>query len=200
MEIQTTILDNYKELLIGCGNRRKKEMGPLDLREWQNLTTLDIDASCNPDIVWDLNKLPYPFSDNEFDEIHAYDVLEHCGHQGDYKFFFAQFAEFWRILKPDGLFLLTFPHWSGMWAFGDPGHTRVLAPGCFHYLSHNQYKQLGETKMTDYRQILGNTNFSVLKEEQTQDLLQIRMYLMAIKGAFKNGDKNQALSQGQARG
>lgn len=186
-------MEDYKELLIGCGNRRVKEMGPLDQQEWKNLTTLDIDENCRPDVIWDLNKLPYPFLDNEFNEIHAYDVLEHCGTQGDYKFFFAQFSEFWRIMRPGGLFLITIPYWSGMWAYGDPGHTRVLAPGCFHYLSQNQYRQIGETKMTDYRKYLGNTDFAILKEEQTQDLLQVRMYLMAIKGDLRHGNQNQAL-------
>ena len=74
-------------------------------REWVNLVTLDIDPNCNPDIICDLNELPYPFKDNTFNEIHGYEVLEHCGTQGDYQYFFAQFTEFWRILKPEGMFL-----------------------------------------------------------------------------------------------
>jgi predicted SAM-dependent methyltransferase len=170
----------YKELLIGCGNRREKEMGPLDQQDWCNLVTLDMNESCDPDVVWDLNDLPYPFDNNHFNEIHAYDVLEHTGKQGDYKFFFQQFTEFWRILKPDGLLLITIPHWNSIWAWGDPGHTRVLAPGCFHYLSQNQYaRQLGITKMTDYRNIY-KADFEVLKIQEVKDLQQ-NVYLRAIK-------------------
>jgi hypothetical protein len=168
----------YKELLIGCGNRRSKDMGPYDKKQFSNLTTLDIDDNCKPDVVHDLTNIPYPFGDNEFDEIHAYDVLEHTGKQGDYKFFFKQFSEFWRILKPGGWMFITCPKWDSMWAWGDPGHTRVLAPGCFTYLSQESYTQIGTTKMTDYRPIY-DKDFEVVKIEEME--LQINIYLRAIK-------------------
>jgi hypothetical protein len=65
------------ELLIGCGNDRKKKVRFSEVPdEWTNLTTLDIDPEAKPDVVHDLNVLPYPFEDNQFTEIHAYEVLE----------------------------------------------------------------------------------------------------------------------------
>lgn len=141
------------DLLIGCGNdRRKKVTIPLIKTEWSYLTTLDIDPSTKPDIVHDLNVLPYPFADNQFDEIHAYEVLEHCGRQGDWRFFFDQFTEFWRILKPNGYFVATVPMWDSKWTWGDPGHTRVINEGSLIFLSQSEYeKQVGKTAMTDYR-------------------------------------------------
>lgn len=143
------------ELLIGCGNSRKKRVtGSWTSAEWTALTTLDIDPSCNPDVVHDLNVLPLPFADNSFNEIHAYEVLEHCGRQGDWRFFFDQFSEFWRILKPDGWFVATVPMWDSPWAWGDPGHTRVITDGSLSFLSQEQYtKQIGNTAMTDYRPV-----------------------------------------------
>jgi hypothetical protein len=82
--------DARVELLIGCGNSRKKKLnGPLG-PGWSTLVTLDIDPGCEPDVVHDIGVLPLPFRDDMFDEIHAYDVLEHSGVQGDWKFFFAQ--------------------------------------------------------------------------------------------------------------
>ena len=88
------------ELLIGAGNNRDKKITFKDIpSEWSGeLVTLDIDPECNPDIIHDLNDLPMPFDDDMFDEIHAYEVLEHTGRQGDWLFFFNQFSEFWRIL------------------------------------------------------------------------------------------------------
>lgn len=144
-----------KELLIGCGNSRKKRVtGAWAQNEWTELVTLDIDSACKPDIVHDLNVLPLPFADNEFSEIHAYEVLEHCGRQGDYRFFFDQFAEFWRILKPDGWFVGTVPMWDQVWAWGDPGHTRVITAGSLTFLSQDAYANgVGNTAMTDYRSI-----------------------------------------------
>lgn len=181
----------YRELLIGCGARRVKDLwigdlppqfyeefavATLDwetLKEFQNVTTLDINATHNPDIVFDLShirpaigraipecRIPYPqptdnsvaMTDNVFDEIHAYEVLEHIGAQGDYQKFFAQFNEFHRILKPGGFLFATCPAWFNIWAWGDPGHTRVISDATLVFLDQNQYKeQVGKTSMSDYR-------------------------------------------------
>ena len=48
-----------RELLLGCGSNRVKQVYPKDEpREWQGLVTLDIDPSHRPDVVHDLNILP----------------------------------------------------------------------------------------------------------------------------------------------
>ncbi len=143
-----------KSLLLGCGNNRQKLVS-FDLigREWGDLTTLDIDERCSPSVVWDLDDpAPLPFDDNTFDEIHAYEVLEHVGTQGDWRFFFRQFSDFWRILKPGGCFVGSCPRWNSVWAWGDPGHTRVLTRYTLAFLSQKEYAaQVGKTHMTDYR-------------------------------------------------
>jgi SAM-dependent methyltransferase len=141
------------ELLIGCGNNRKKQLAQKgDSNEWRDVVTLDIDPNCKPDVQWDLAHLPYPFEDETFTEIHAYEVLEHVGQQGDWKFFFKQFEEFHRILKPGGMIFATVPMWDTEWAWGDPGHTRVITPGTISFLSQSQYEQdVGKSTMTDYR-------------------------------------------------
>lgn len=170
----------YKELLVGCGNRRHKDMGPYDRREFENLVTLDMSEDCKPDIVHDLNDLPYPFKDNEFDEIHAYDVLEHVGQQGDYRHFFAEFSEYWRILKKDGWMFISVPKWGEIFEFGDPGHTRSLSPGNFVYLSQKEYeRQIGQGKMTDYRSIY-KRDFNVVRIEEYNET-QINVYLQVVK-------------------
>lgn len=142
------------ELLIGCGNNRNKKVTFEDIpKEWVELVTLDEDAGCKPSVVHDLQDLPLPFDDNMFDEIHAYEVLEHTGQQGDWRFFFNQFYEFWRILKPGGYFIGTCPMWDSKWAWGDPGHKRIISPESLVFLSQREYEvQVGKTAMTDYRQ------------------------------------------------
>jgi hypothetical protein len=142
-----------RELLVGCGSRRTKIVFTEDMGEdFQNLTTLDLFDTHNPDVIHDLEVLPYPFEDDSFDEIHAYEVLEHTGKQGDWRFFFAQFAEFYRILKPNGYLAGTSPYFATNWAWGDPGHTRIISNECFVFLDQTEYiKQVGKTPMTDYR-------------------------------------------------
>jgi SAM-dependent methyltransferase len=143
-----------KELIIGCGSSMDKRLSMDGSKEFINPVRLDYNADHKPDVVWDLNVMPYPFADNEFDEIHAYEVLEHCGTQGDYKFFFAQFTELHRILKPNGHLMATCPSRHSPWAWGDPSHTRVLQPEHLVFLSQKEYEdQVGKTPMSDFRNI-----------------------------------------------
>lgn len=138
--------------MIGCGLNRDKKIGVEGYSQWQNLTTLDFNGDHNPDTIWDLENLPLPYEDNTFDEIHAYDVLEHTGQQGDWKFFFNQFTDLWRISKPDGLVMIIVPSVKSVWAWGDPSHKRVLPPGNFIFLSQKEYeRQVGKTPMSDFR-------------------------------------------------
>lgn len=136
------------DLLIGAGNSREKKLGG---GTWGDLVTLDIDPATKPDVVWDLNHLPLPFESNAFAEIHAYDVLEHTGRQGDWRFFFSQWDEFWRLLVPGGRLWAKVPRHDTVWAWGDPGHTRVILKEQLVFLHRPAYAQVGATPMTDYR-------------------------------------------------
>jgi len=150
-----------KELVIGCGYYRKKRIYA-NSDEYVNPVYLDIYEGVKPDIVWDLNNRPLPFDDNEFSEIHAYDVLEHIGQQGDWRGFFEEFNEYYRIIKPGGVFCITAPLADKKWAWGDPGHTRIISKGLFSFLDQDLYTE-GETSMTDYRFVY-NGNFKFIKE------------------------------------
>jgi SAM-dependent methyltransferase len=142
--------DKLKQLLIGCGSRRVNILG----EDWNDLTTLDINPDHRPDVVWDLTKLPLPFEGDSFDQIHATEVLEHTGQQGDYRFFFAQFSDFWRVLRPNGILCATTPALTSRWLWGDPSHTRAIAPESLVFLNQVEYvKQIGKTAMSDFRYI-----------------------------------------------
>ena len=165
-----------RQLLIGAGNSRVKkivhELTPD--KEFTDLVTMDIDPNCGADVIHNLDHIPYPLPYGEFDEIHAYEVLEHCGTQGDEQFFFDQFNEFHRILKPGGVFCGSVPDYKSVWAFGDPGHKRVLPPTVFNYLQESFYDQVGKTDCADYRHLIkgywsligideGEQNFFILQ-------------------------------------
>lgn len=140
-----------RELLIGCGNSRRKKLS-FDSFEWDDLVTIDHDPNCGADIIHDLNITPWPIESDQFDSCHAYEVLEHLGSQGDYRSFFAHFYEIWRVLKNGGLLFATCPSYKSMWAWGDPSHTRIINSGSIVFLSQEEYDlQVGKNAMTDFR-------------------------------------------------
>jgi SAM-dependent methyltransferase len=143
------------QLLLGCGRSREKKLHLQGQHEWRDLRTLDMTPDVGPDVVHDLTDMPLPFDENSADEIHLYDVLEHTQRQGEWRGFFSEFAEFWRILKPGGHLFAICPNWDGVWAWGDPGHTRVIQPESLTYLSQAAYTAECDgpvrTNRTDYR-------------------------------------------------
>jgi len=143
-----------KTLLLGAGRRKNKMIWKEgDTQEFKGkVIRLDINKDVEPNIIWDLNNHPLPFKDREFDEIHAYHILEHLAHQGDWRFFFNEWNEYYRILKPNGLFIGVVPTPYSKWAWGDPGHTRLFPKEYFTFLDQDSYKLIDKNNpLTDYR-------------------------------------------------
>lgn len=170
----------YRELLIGCGFRRVKQVNPWKLtiepiradvqqfQDWQALTTLDINSECKPDLLCDLDDTSRSLRAgmwknstgvdedgvllwNWWDEIHAYEVLEHLGSQGDYRSFFWLFESLYNILKPGGFLVATVPsrYSEGLWS--DPGHRRAITPSTLLFLDQSYYYDVGTDVRSDYR-------------------------------------------------
>src|SRR6185295_18538542 len=76
-----------KVLNIGCGFAKFSA---------KNVINVDAFDNCRPDIVWDLNKTPYPFETGTFDLILANHIIEHLPNWWDC------FNECSRILKENG--------------------------------------------------------------------------------------------------
>lgn len=142
-------------LLLGCGHKHTKQIMRTPDDDWvYPLIKVDMNPKCGADIVLDLSLTQHgiqlPFPANHFDEIGAFHVLEHWGAQGDWKAYLNEFAEYWRILKPNGLMYILVP--IGELAFGDIGHTRFFSGNHFWFLSktwHERQRAEG-TNATDY--------------------------------------------------
>jgi len=86
-------------------------------------------------LVYDLNRTPYPFKDNFFDEVYCSHILEHLYSTYD------KFLEIWRILKPNGKLIVKVPHFSSNNTWSDPTHVRPFSCRIFyHNLMQDKYK------------------------------------------------------------
>lgn len=99
-------MTNVRRVLdVGCG--QNKVPGAVGL---------DSNPRSHADVIHDLGVFPYPFADNEFDEIVSRHVIEHVPDVIGFV------SELHRITKPDGLIKLVTPHYSNPdWAT-DPTH------------------------------------------------------------------------------
>ncbi len=109
-------MTKMKKLNFGCGEKI--------LPRYVNV---DIVKLPGVDIVINLNKTPYPFRDNEFDEIEADNVIEHLDN------FIEVMQELQRILKPGGKIRIKVPHFSSHDAWAHPQHTRAFTYESFDF-------------------------------------------------------------------
>lgn len=189
------VSDSYRELLLGCGHKKdKRVIIPGTPRQWCHLTTVDINPTCDPDILTDLDSPLWMinarcrfsekavfdhFSADTYDEIHAYELLEHLGSQGEYKEFFRLMMDVWKLLKPNGYFCATTPSRYSPWLWGDPGHRRAILPQTLIFLDRTEYtRQLGHTAMSDYRAWFGG-DFRI--HHSTDDRTTHSFILQAMK-------------------
>lgn len=105
-----------KILDLGCGKRKQKSAIGIDISK-------DTDA----DIVHDLNKFPYPFSDNEFDYIYADNIIEHLDDV------VKVLEELHRITKNSATIKIIVPFFRSFYAFIDPTHKHFFTVRSFDY-------------------------------------------------------------------
>ena len=72
---------------------------------------LDINPSTHPNVVYDLNRQPWPFRDNQFREVLAYDIIEHLVD------IVAVMEEIHRVCDENAVVRITVPHFSSAWMF-----------------------------------------------------------------------------------
>jgi hypothetical protein len=166
-------MPTFRELVLG--DLRVKKMGWNGSPKFQCMTSMGQKA----DVEHDLNVFPWPVASDAFDEVHAYQLIEFLGRQGDAMSFFAFFSEVWRVLKPDGRFYATVTSPKSAWLWGDPGHTRCVSLQSVTHLVQPQYdKQIGVTAMTDYRHIYKADFEPELLQDDDREL---RIVLRAVK-------------------
>lgn len=125
------------------------------------------------------------FVSDYWDEIHAYEVLEHLGQQGDAHSFLAHFGEIWRLLKPNGYLCATVPSWHSRWLWADPSHRRAILPESLVFLDQEQYALQCDgpnpTPMSDFRTSCGYTADFRLIDSHDDRRATFTFILQAVK-------------------
>ena len=101
------------KLNLGCGNR--KMSGYLNV---------DKAAAVAPDLLLDLEALPWPFETDAVSEILALHVLEHVGRDTDN--FLGIMKEMYRVCRDNALVVVMVPHHRSESFAGDPTHVRTI--------------------------------------------------------------------------
>jgi predicted SAM-dependent methyltransferase len=113
------------KLNLGCG---------FDKREgWVNA---DHFAECEPDLLFNIEDVPWPIADSSYDQILMKHVLEHVG--ASFADFRAIMQELYRILTPGGLLEIHVPHYRHDTWWSDPTHVRAFTPLTFQMMSKKQ--------------------------------------------------------------
>jgi len=101
---------------VGCG--RNKHPGSIGI---------DRNRDTDADVICDLDRVPYPFRDNLFDEIRVTHVIEHVADV------IATMEELHRLARSGGRIRIETPHHTDFSSFCDPTHRWHLNSFSFRY-------------------------------------------------------------------
>jgi SAM-dependent methyltransferase len=111
-----------KKLNLGCG---------FDKRE--GFINADNFPECEPDVRVDIESVPWPFEDNQFDHVLMKHVLEHVG--AEFSVFRDVMRELYRVLAPSGIIEIHVPDYRHNTFWSDPTHVRAFTLKTFEMMS-----------------------------------------------------------------
>lgn len=94
---------------------------------------LNVDKYGSPDLVCDLEALPWPWESGSVDEVVMSHVLEHLGRSPEA--FIGVLKELYRVCRPGALVRIRVPHPRHDFFLTDPTHVRPILPGTFALFS-----------------------------------------------------------------
>jgi len=110
-----------KILDVGCGLKGKIK----------GSVGIDKRSAPHVDVVHDLNKIPYPFDDNEFDRVEMSNIIEHLDNP------LEVMNEIYRISMNGAVIRVITPHYSSHLSYGDMEHK--------HHIGYSAFLSLQET-------------------------------------------------------
>lgn len=127
------------KLNLGCGKIVREDSINLDIIQLPGVNE-----------IWNLNIFPYPFKDNTFETIYAYNIMEHLNNIN------KVMEELHRITKPNGTIKIEVPYYNSRKAFCDPTHKHFFTLDSFDYYQENAHHSY-----------YANTKIRITKKELT---------------------------------
>ena len=121
------------KLNMGCGHNKR-----------EGYVNVDISPVCKPDVVWDLETLPWPWEDNSVDGVLFNHSLEHLGQIS--RVFLGMMKELYRICRDGAEIEINVPHPRHDNFISDPTHVRIITPGTlslFDRAENDAWKKMG---------------------------------------------------------
>src|SRR5436190_21038031 len=109
-------MSRSQTLDVGCG-----------INKYPGAIGIDRNPSTSADVLCDLDRIPYPFADNSFDQLRAIHVIEHVSNV------IRSMEEFHRIVRSGGIVRIETPHYTDFSSFCDPTHRWHLNSFSFRY-------------------------------------------------------------------
>ena len=161
-------------LNLGCGNRHRPQS-----EGWINV---DIDQTCNPDIVRNMDK-GLPFNTSSVDEVYCSHTIEHV------KDIFYFMYEIWRVCKPDAIVEIIAPNHAHLMSIY-ANHERFIRPQYFDMWTPKE--NTFDTVMNNNIETMG-AEFISLSETIIENSGAIRFILRVCKegGELKKQFKKQ---------
>ncbi len=116
------------KLNLGCG-----------FHHLPGYVNVDRFADAAPDVLHDLEQMPWPFDTDSVDEIVARHVLEHMG--ATFAGFAALFREIYRVCRHRARLMIVVPHHLHATFVADPTHVRAYTPLTFQMMSQVRNRQ-----------------------------------------------------------
>jgi SAM-dependent methyltransferase len=108
---------------IGCGTRKIEK----------DAVGIDRSPRSAADIVWDLDRYPWPVEADKFTRIHMSHIIEHVHDV------MRVMGEVYRVAKDGADVHITTPHFSSVNSYTDPTHVRHLTASSFAYFAGSDF-------------------------------------------------------------